>query len=562
MNKFYCGPRHTLSIVYYIAASMGYSREETKRVVGNIENDNGMNEFQKILTEPFYSMQNVKIKGERMDIIAPFNLAERIQMVIDLILKKSDLVPAVKDTVATTYRNSPFKFDNFIRNPNEETKEDPKMTAREEYDEERLEELIKQRVEEELQKRENLEKERHDEERRIDTALRKAMDETVRGLKGKEVEIPNFKPAPDVTSDEDSNGSGQSGYFKTQLNNFGRTNPQMGSNFVPVPHAYWSSKHIINEIDEINQVIDNLVSFRDRLIAKLGHAQFKEKEQHKEQSEQPNINWDDVQKAEEQPKPFQKPQEQPKPVEPVKFTEEQRQRQREILGKQFGFESRYDQIGNENVRKLSEYSIRHSSQHLFDEALRNRTEEEAMISRSIEIYPSANLCKDSLTTRNFKYPSDFKELFSFVRVDGDRLYRINDSSVQPWNRSKPLGTIRMISENFGLFTATKLIIKVNEDAVEEYVDEYFDNPDVILDAVNRKYGYDFTPEEIAADSPHETPSQYMFRHSYYRVADELKTSLKESRNKFIKGLVRDSTIVVLNNMELYGWIEGKNPTNS
>ena len=85
MNKFYCGPRHTLSIVYYIAASMGYSKEETKRVVGNIENDKGMNEFQKILTEPFYSMQNVKIKGERMDIIAPFNLVERIQMVIDLI---------------------------------------------------------------------------------------------------------------------------------------------------------------------------------------------------------------------------------------------------------------------------------------------------------------------------------------------------------------------------------------------------------------------------------------------------------------------------------------------
>ena len=468
-------------------------------------------------------------------------------MVIDLILKKSDLVPAVKDTVATTYLNSPLKFDNFVRNPNEETKEDPKVTAREEYDEERLEELIKQRVEEELQKRENLEKERRD---------------------------------------EDSSGSGQSGYFKTQLNIFGRPNPQMGSNFVPVPHAYWSSKHIVNEIDEINQVIDNLVSFRDRLIAKLGHEQFKEKEQPKEPQEpkeqdskvdwdaikeqpeqfepmyRPNINWDDVQKAEEQPKPFQKPQEQPKPVEPVKFTEEQRQRQRKILGKHFDFKSRYDQIGNEKVRKLSEYSIRHSSQQLFDEALRNRTEEEAMVSRSIEIYPSTNLCKDSLTTRNFKNPSDFKGLFSFVRVDGDRLYRINDSSVQPWNRNKPLGTIRMISEDFGLFTATKLIIKVNEDNVEEYVDEYFDNPNVILDAVNSKYGYDFTPEEISVDSPHETPSQYLFRHSYYRVADELKASLKESRNKFIKGLVRDSAIVVLNDKELYDWIKGENPTNS
>lgn len=95
----------------------------------------------------------------------------------------------------SAYKNSPFKFSNFIRNPEEE----PGMTAHEEYlvdeairkateetirdlkgkeveiekfDEERLEELkqldelVKQRVEEELQKRENLEKERLDEEHR------------------------------------------------------------------------------------------------------------------------------------------------------------------------------------------------------------------------------------------------------------------------------------------------------------------------------------------------------------------------------------------------------------
>ena len=190
-----------------------------------------------------------------------------------------------------------------------------------------------------------------------------------------------------------------------------------------------------------------------------------------------------------------------------------------------------------------------------------------MISRSIEIYPSTNLCKDSLTTGNFKNPSDFKGLFSFVRVDGDRLYRINDSSVQPWNRNKPLGTIRMISENFGLFTSTKITIKVNEDNVEEYVDEYIDNPYVILDAVNSKYGFSIKPNDINVDqvlgTPNlETPYQYLFRHSYYRVADELKVSLKESRNKFIKGLVRDSAIVVLNDKELCDWIKGENPTNS
>ena len=547
MNKFYCGPRHTLSIVYYIASSMGYSKEETKRVVGNIENDKGMNEFQKILTEPFYSMNNVKIKGERMSIIAPFNLTERIQMVIDLILKKSDLVPAAKDTVATTYRNSPLKFDNFIRNPNEETKEDPKMTAREEYDEERLEELIKQRVEEELQKRENLEKERRDEECRIDEALRKAMDETVRGLKGKEVEIPNVKPAPDVTSNEDSNGSGQSGYFKTQLNIFGRTNPQIGSNFVPVPHAYWSSKHIVNEIDEINQVIDNLVSFRDRLIAKLGHEQFKEKEQ---------------------PKPFQKAQEQPEPYESVKFTEEQRQRQREILGNPNGATSRYDQIGNDKVKKLNEYVIRSKSGNkyvpysflsplgdkpLFDQMLHNRTETEAMISRSIEIYPSMDLCKDTL----FKVNKP-EEMFSFVRVDGDRLYRINDSSVQPWNRSKPLGTIRLISEDFGLFAAVKLTVEVNESVIEEIVDRNYVDVISILKDINKKHGTFITPDDINADLPAENLGQYLLRNTFGRLVDEVR----KDRAHLIKTLVRDSAIVVINDMELTNWLKGKNPTNS
>ena len=527
-EKFDLGPRHSLGIVAYIAASMGYSKEEIKQIVGgNFAKLEGVLEFHKILSEPLDNIQQAEYKGEVKDLLEPFSLVEQIQKVINLILEKSDCDDPNLHMSAMVYKNSPFKFDNLVNKPNEE----PGLTAHEEH--------------------------------LADEAIRKAIEETLRELKGKEVEIPNFKPAPDVTSSEDSSGSGQSGYFKTQLNIFGRPNPQMGSNFVPVPHAYWSSKHIVNEIDEINQVIDNLVSFRDRLIAKLGHDQFKEKEpqEPKEQSEQPKFNWDDVQKAEEQPRPFQKP------VEPVKFTEEQRQRQREILGKQFDFKSRYDQIGNEKVRKLSEYSIRHSTQHLFDTALRNRTEEEAMISRSIEIYPSTNLCKDSLNTRNFKNPSDFKGLFSFVRVDGDRLYRINDSSVQPWNRNKPLGTIRLISENFGLFTATKFIVKVNEDAVEEYVDEYIDNPYVILDAVNSKYGYSITPNDINVDqvlgTPNlETPYQYLFRHSYYRVADEVKASLKESRNKFIKGLVRDSAIVVLNDKELYDWIKGENPTNS
>lgn len=468
MNKFELTMRHTVAIVSYIAASMGYSKEEIKYIAGNMKfGSDDIGEFQEILAEPLDDIHSVKYNGEVKDLVGSFNLAERIQMVIDLILKKSNLedgddlpMKSYLSATVSAYKNSPFKFSNFIRNP----KEEPGLTAHEEH--------------------------------LADEALRKAKDATLRGLMSKEVEIPNFKPSLDVSSSE--------------------------------------------EINEVNQAIESLIRLRNKLIISLNEQ------------------------TEEQPK---EPQEQSAPFESVKFTEEQRQHQREILGNQFDSKSRYDKIANEKVRKLSEYSIRHSTKHLFDKTLRNRTEEEAMISRSIEVYPSTNLCKDSLITGNFKYPSDFKGLFSFVRVDGDRLYRINDSSVQPWNRNKPLGTIRMISENFGLFTATKITIKVNEDAVEEYVDEYFSNPYVILDAVNSKYGLSITPEDISVDQVFgtpslETPYQYLFRHSYYRAADEVKASLKESRNKFIKGLVRDSAIVVLNDKELYGWIKGENPTNS
>lgn len=417
-------------------------------------------------------------------------------MVIELILNKSTVTEPVNlKPTASIYQYSPFKFSNFTKKPVDESK-----LAHEEYlcdealikkfGEKRLEAIIKERVEEELQKREQLDEERL-EMLKIDEALRKAKDATLRGLKGKEVEIPNPKSAIGARNSE--------------------------------------------EIEEVNQAIEGLIRVRNKLITNLNE----------QNEEQPKFNWDNIQKAQEQPEPY----------EPVKFTEEQRQRQREILGNPFASTSRYDQIANEKVRKSSEYSIRHSSEHLFDKTLRNRTEEEAMISRNIEVYPSTNLCKDSLNVNNFK------EMFSFVRVDGDRLYRINDSSVQPWIRSKPLGTIRLISEDFGLFTAVKFIVKVNEDAIKEYVDKYFDNPLVILEAVNNKYGFSITPDEISVDSQFETPSQYLFRCSYYRIADELKESLKKDHTKLIKRLVRDSAIVVINDMELYDWIKGKNPSN-
>ena len=498
MNKFELSTRRSLAIISYIAASMGYSKEEIKFITAGMLKKNGeVNEFHKILTEPLDKIVRVEHKGEVKDLVEPFNLVERIQMVIELILNKSTVTEPVNlKPTASIYQYSPFKFSNFTKKPVDESK-----LAHEEYlcdealikkfGEKRLEAIIKERVEKELQKREQLDEERL-EMLKIDEALRKAKDATLRGLKGKEVEIPNPKSAIGARNSE--------------------------------------------EIEEVNQAIESLIRLRNKIITSLNE----------QNEEQPKFNWDNIQKAQEQPEPY----------EPVKFTEEQRQRQREILGNPFASTSRYDQIANEKVRKSSEYSIRHSSEHLFDKTLRNRTEEEAMISRSIEIYPSTNLCKDSLDVNNLK------ELFSFVRVDGDRLYHINDSTVQPWDRNKPLGSVRLVKGDFGLFNAIKFIVKVDEDAIKEYVDKYFDNPLVVLEAFNNKYGLSITPEDITVDSSFETPSQYLFRCSYCRVADELKESLKKDRIKLIKGLVRDSAIVVMNDKELYDWIKGENPTNS
>ena len=278
MNKFELSTRRSLAIVSYIAASMGYSKEEIKFITAGMLKKNGeVNEFHKILTEPLDKIVRVEHKGEVKDLVEPFNLVERIQMVIELILNKINVTEPVNlKPTASVYQYSPFKFSNFTKKPVDESK-----LAHEEYlcdealikkfGEKRLEAIIKERVEKELQKREQLDEERL-EMLKIDEALRKAKDATLRGLKGKEVEIPNFKPATDVASSE--------------------------------------------EIDEVNQAIESLERLRDKLIL--------------------NTNG--------QNKESQEPQEQSEPFEPVKFTEEQRQRQREILGNPFASTSRYDQL--------------------------------------------------------------------------------------------------------------------------------------------------------------------------------------------------------------------------
>lgn len=491
MKKFELTMRHTVAIVSYIAASMGYSKEEIKYIAGNMKfGSDDIGEFQEILAEPLNGIVSVKRKGEVKDLIQPFNLAERIQMVIDLILKKSNSTETIDmKPTAAIYGFSPYKFSNFIRKPEEKP-----MSAREEYlrDEAEIEKFDEERLE--------MLKE-HDKQHplleSIDEAVHEATEETVRELKGKEVEIPNFKPAPDVAN---------------------------------------------SETDELDEIIARLKSTRDRL--KLGETKQDSK-----------IDWSAIKETPEQ-------------FEPVKFTEEQRQRQREILGNPLGSTSRYDQIGNDKVKKLNEYVIRSKSGNkyvpysflsplddkpLFDQMLHNRTETEAMISRSIEIYPSMDLCKDTL----FKVNKP-EEMFSFVRVDGDRLYRINDSSVQPWNRSKPLGTIRMISEDFGLFATVKLTVEVNESVIEEIVDRNYVDVISILKDINKKHGTSITPDDINADLPAENLGQYLLRNTFGRLVDEVR----KDRAHLIKTLVRDSAIVVINDMELTNWLKGKNPTNS
>lgn len=503
MEKFELSTRRSLAIVSYIAASMGYSKEEIKFITaGMLKQKDEVNEFHKILTEPLDKIVRVEHKGEVKDLVEPFNLVERIQMVIELILNKSTVTEPVNlKPTASVYQYSPFKFSNFTKKPIDESK-----LAHEEYlcdealikkfGEKRLEAIIKERVEEELQKREQLDEERL-EMLKIDEALRKAKDATLRVLKGKEVEIPNFKPAPDVAN---------------------------------------------SETDELDEIIARLKSTRDRL--KLGETKQDSK-----------VDWSAIKETPEQ-------------FEPVKFTEEQRQRQREILGNPFASTSRYDQIGNDKVKKLNEYVIRSKSGNkyvpysflsplddkpLFDQMLYNRTEAEAMISRSIEIYPSMDLCKDTL----FKVNKP-EEMFSFVRVDGDRLYRINDSTVQPWNRSKPFGTIRLVKEDFGLFTSVKLTVEVNESNIEEIVDRNYVDIISILKDINKKHGTSITPDDINADLPAENLGQYLLRNTFGRLVDEVR----KDRAHLIKTLVRDSAIVVINDNELTNWLKGKNPTNS
>lgn len=551
MKKFYCGPRHTLSIVYYIAASMGYSKEETKRVVGNIENDKEMNEFQKILTEPFYSMQNVEFNGETMDIIEPFNLAERIQMVIDLILKKTDLVPLIKDSVAARYRNSPFRFSNFVRNP----KKEPKMTAREEYlrdeaeiekfDEERLEELkqldelVKQRVEEELQKRENLEKERLDEERR-----KEMFEETMARING------------------DARFSSQANVYNRPFYSRPFPHQQPRPDFTPGFNPS-TGEYATSEIEELNQAIETLVRLRDKLIL--------------DNNEQ-NLNGRN--------KESQEPKEQPEPFEPVKFTEEQRQRQREILGDPDGTTSRYNDAANQYVEKARKAEEERKKEREMEIQNQSKDSEDTKETIEVRFYNSteeANLVKESIkierTSRSSTwcdgmhiaagsfnghvveiFPKEIlhklsedlskrtpNELFSFICGDADNLYIDNDQLTFPKLSFSANGlspkSIAVVTTTRGDNGKGLISVKVDVDRLIKLIDISKEDITDTLKAVSNKHQIDLSKGSIVVNGT-------LLNSTYIRVMRKLQ----DERVKEVLKLIEKAVKNIFNNRKLTNWL--------
>jgi len=588
MKKFELTMRHTVAIVSYIAASMGYSKEEIKYIAGNMKfGSDDIGEFQEILAEPLNSIVSVKRKDEVKDLIQPFNLAERIQMVIDLILKKSNSTETIDmKPTAAIYGFSPYKFSNFIRKPEEkpgltaheehladeairkateetirELKGKP-MSAREEYlrdeaeiekfDEERLEELkqldelVKQRVEEELQKRENLEKERLDEEHR-----KEMFEETMARINGS----ARFSRQENVYN--------RPFYSRPFSQGNQQTRPDFTPGFNPL-----SPKHIVNEIDEINQVIDNLISFRDRLIAKLGYDQFKEKEQ--------QTNWDDVQKAQEQPEPF----------EPVKFTEEQRKRQREILGNTDGTTSRYNDAANQYVEKARkaeeerkkerEMEIQNQSKDSEDtkETIEvrfyNSTEEANLVKESIKIERtsrSSTWCDDMhIATGSFNghvveiFPKEIlhklsedlskrtpNELFSFICGDADNLYIDNDQLTFP---KLSLSANGLSPKSIAVVTTTRgdngkglISVKVDVDRLIKLIDISKEDIADTLKAVSNKHQIDLSKGSIVVNGT-------LLNTTYIRVMRKLQ----DERVKEVLKLIEKAVKNIFNNRKLTNWL--------
>lgn len=522
MEKFVLSARRSLAIVSYIAASMGYSKEEIKFITAGMLKQNGeVNEFHKILTEPLDKIVRVERKGEVKDLVEPFNLVERIQMVIELIINKSTVTEPVNlKPTASVYQYSPFKFSNFIKKPEDK----PKLAHEEEYlcdealikkfGEKRLEAIIKERVEEELQKRENLEKERL-EMLKIDEALCKATEETLRELKGEEVEIANFKPTLDVASSE--------------------------------------------EIEEVNQAIESLIRLRNKLIISLNEQ------------------------TEEQPK---EPQEQSAPFEPVKFTEEQRQRQREILGDPDGTTSRYNDAANqyvEKARKAEEERKKEREMEIQNQSKDSEDTEETIEVRFYNSTEEANLVKESIkierTSRSSTwcdgmhiaagsfnghvveiFPKEIlhklsedlskrtpNELFSFICGDVDNLYIDNDQLTFPKLSFSANGlspkSIAVVTTTRGDNGKGLISVKVDVDRLIKLIDISKEDITDTLKAVSNKHQIDLSKGSIVVNGT-------LLNSTYIRVMRKLQ----DERVKEVLKLIEKAVKNIFNNRKLTNWL--------
>lgn len=547
MEKFVLSTRRSLAIVSYIAASMGYSKEEIKFITAGMLKQNGeVNEFHKILTEPLDKIVRVEHKGEVKDLVEPFNLVERIQMVIELIINKSTVTESINlKPTASVYQYSPFKFSNFIKKPEDK----PKLVHEEEYlcdealikkfGEKRLEAIIKERVEEELQKRENLEKERLDEKHR-----KEMFEETMARING------------------DARFSSQANVYNRPFYSRPFPHQQPRPDFTPGFNPS-TGEYATSEIEELNQAIETLVRLRDKLIL---------------DNNEKNLN--------ERNKESQEPKEQPEPFEPVKFTEEQRQRQREILGDPDGATSRYNAAADrymEKSRKEAEERKKEREMEIQNQSKDSEDTEETIEVRFYNSTEEANLVKESIkierTSRSSTwcdgmhiaagsfnghvveiFPKEIlhklsedlskrtpNELFSFICGDADNLYIDNDQLAFPKLSFSANGlspkSIAVVTTTRGDNGKGLISVKVDVDRLIKLIDISKEDITDTLKAVSNKHQIDLSKGSIVVNGT-------LLNSTYIRVMRKLQ----DERVKEVLKLIEKAVKNIFNNRKLTNWL--------
>ena len=546
MKKFELSTRHTVAIVSYIAASMGYSKEEIRHIAGNMKfGSDDIGEFYEILAEPLNGIVSVKRKDEVKDLIQPFNLAERIKMVIELILSKSTVTEPVNlKSTASVYQYSPFKFSNFTKKPVDESK-----LANEEYlcdealikkfGEKRLEAIIKERVEEELQKREHLEKERLDEKHR-----KEMFEETMARING------------------DARFSSQANVYNRPFYSRPFPHQQPRLDFTPGFNPS-TGEYATSEIEELNQAIETLVRLRDKLIL---------------DNNEKNLN--------ERNKESQEPQEQSAPFEPVKFTEEQRQRQREILGNTDGTTSRYNDAANQYVEKARKAEEERKKEREMEIQNQSKDSEDTKETIEVRFYNSteeANLVKESIkierTSRSSTwcdgmhiaagsfnghvveiFPKEIlhklsedlskrtpNELFSFICGDADNLYIDNDQLTFPKLSFSANGlspkSIAVVTTTRGDNGKGLISVKVDVDRLIKLIDISKEDITDTLKAVSNKHQIDLSKGSIVVNGT-------LLNSTYIRVMRKLQ----DERVKEVLKLIEKAVKNIFNNRKLTNWL--------